>query len=45
MSEVATQDWQRLTVGAELPEIFDHVEVGFIYQGGTRVGVGQKPRL
>ena len=27
-------DWQRVTVEAELPEIFDYVEVGFIYQGG-----------
>ena len=27
-------DWQRVTVEAELPEAFDYVEVGFIYQGG-----------
>jgi len=37
-----TQDWQRVTVDAELSEIFDHVEVGFIGKGGRRVGLGQK---
>ena len=35
-----TQDWWRVTVEAEFPKIFDHVEVGFIGQGGRRVGLG-----
>ena len=40
--EETTQDWQWVTVEAELSEIFDHVEVGFIGQGERGVGRGQK---
>ena len=35
-----TQDWWRVTVEAEPPKIFDHIKVGFIGQGGRRVGLG-----
>ena len=35
-----TQDLRRVTVEAELPKIFDHVEVGFNGQSGGRVGLG-----
>jgi hypothetical protein len=44
VSEETTQDWRLVTVEAQLPEIFDHVEVGFIDQAGKRGGVGQKTR-
>mgnify|MGYP004252761275 CR=1 FL=1 len=44
VSEEITQDWQRVTLEAELPDVFDHVEVGFNGQGGRGVGVGQKSR-
>ena len=30
VSEETTQDWQRVTVEARLPDIFDHVEVNCI---------------
>ena len=36
-------DWQRVTVEAELPEIFDYVEVGFIYQGGEGLMSAKDP--
>ena len=36
-------DWQRVTVEAELPEIFDYIEVGFIYQGGEGLMSAKNP--
>ena len=36
-------DWQRVTVEAELPEIFDYVEVGFIHQGGEGLMSAKNP--
>ena len=38
-------DWQRVTVEATVPEIFDYVEVGFIYQGGQGLLSAGAPRL
>lgn len=42
---VGKWDWQRVTVEATLPDIFDYVEVGFIYQGGEGVLSARSPRL
>ena len=42
VSEESPQNWQRVKVEAQLPEILDLVEVSFVDQGGRRVGVGQK---
>ena len=36
-------DWQRVAVEAELPEAFDYVEVGFIYQGGDGLMSAKNP--
>lgn len=38
-------DWQRVTVQAELPEVFDYVEVGFIYQGGEGLMSAKNPAI
>ena len=38
-------DWQRITVEAEVPEIFDYVELGFIYQGGEGAFSAKAPKL
>ena len=35
--------WQRVAVEAELPEAFDYVEVGFIYQGGDGLMSAKNP--
>ena len=35
--------WQRVTVEAKLPEFFDYVEVGFIYQGGEGLIMAKSP--
>ena len=38
-------DWQRVTVEATVPEMFDYVEAGFIYQGGEGMISARAPRL
>ena len=38
-------DWQRITVEAEVPEVFDYVELGFIYQGGEGAFSAKAPKL
>ena len=38
-------DWQRITVEAEVPEIFDYIELGFIYQGGEGAFSAKAPKL
>lgn len=38
-------DWQRVTVEATVPEMFDYLEAGFIYQGGEGMLSARAPRL
>ena len=40
---VGQWNWQRVTVEARLPEFFDYVEVGFIYQGGEGLIMARNP--
>ena len=42
---IGSWDWQRVTVEATVPEAFDYVEVGFIYQGGEGVLSAIAPKL
>lgn len=42
---VGQWEWQRVTVEATVPEIFDYVEVGFIYQGGEGMLSAKAPKL
>ena len=42
---VGQWDWQRVTVEATVPEAFDYVEVGFIYQGGEGMLSARAPKL
>ena len=38
-------DWQRVSVEATLPQEFDYIEVGFLYQGGAGVLSARAPQL
>ena len=42
---VGQWDWQRVTVEATVPELFDFVEVGFIYQGGEGMLSARAPKI
>lgn len=42
---VGQWDWQRVTVEARVPEVFDYVEVGFIYQGGEGMLSARAPKI
>ena len=42
---VGQWNWQRVTVEAQLPEFFDYVEVGFIYQGGEGLIMAKNPAI
>ena len=37
--------WQRITVERAVPEIFDYIEVGFIYQAGEGTLMARAPRI
>ena len=38
-------EWQRVSVTASMPEEFDYVEVGFVYQGGSGELSARNPSL
>jgi len=42
---VGEWDWQRITVEKAVPEIFDYIEVGFIYQAGDGTLMARAPRI
>lgn len=42
---VGEWDWQRITVERAVPEIFDYIEVGFIYQAGEGTLMARAPRI
>lgn len=38
-------DWEEVKVQAEVPEIYDYIEVGFLYQGGEGALSARAPKL
>ena len=42
---VGEWEWQRITVERAVPEIFDYIEVGFIYQAGNGTLMARAPRI
>ena len=42
---VGQWDWQRITVERAVPEIFDYIEVGFIYQAGDGTLMARAPQI
>ena len=42
---VGQWDWQRVSVEAKVPEVFDSVEVGLLYQGGEGVMSARLPKF
>ena len=42
---VGQWDWQRITVERAVPELFDYIEVGFIYQAGEGTLMARAPQI
>jgi hypothetical protein len=42
---VGEWNWQRITVERAVPEIFDYIEIGFIYQAGAGTVKARAPRI
>ena len=42
---VGEWDWQRITVDRAVPETFDYIEVGFIYQAGDGTLMARAPQI
>ena len=42
---VGQWDWQRVALEVRLPEGFDQIKVGFVYQGGEGVLMAKDPKL